>query len=148
VFEALVLAVALTQSSPQPVPTPQVLPAMWLNAPQAKLRVQIARTEQQRERGLMGVRKLAPHTGMLFVFDTDAPIEFWMKDTLIPLDMVFIGKNGFVRMVFANVPVVPLDSPDSAIPRRDGIAKFVLELPAGEAARDGFWYGVHISNLP
>src|SRR5438477_3314622 len=144
-FEALVLAIALTQSSPQPVPTPQTLPAIWLSAPNAKLRVQIARTEPQRERGLMGVRKLASHTGMLFVFGTDAPIEFWMKDTLVPLDMVFIGKNGFVRTVFANVPVVPLDSADSVIPRRDGIAKYVLELPAGEAARDGFWYGVHIS---
>lgn len=147
-LEALALAVALTQSSPQPIPTPQVLPAIWLNAPYARLRVQIARTEQQRERGLMGVRKLPAHTGMLFVFDADAPIEFWMKDTLVPLDMVFIGKNGIVRTVFANVPVVPLDSPDNAIPRRDGIAKYVLELPAGEAARDGFWYGVHISNLP
>ena len=92
-FEALALAIALTQSSPQPVPTPQTLPAIWLSAPHAKLRVQMARTEQQRERGLMGVRKLAPHTGMLFVFDTDAPIEFWMKDTLVPLDMVFIGKR-------------------------------------------------------
>ena len=50
--------------------------------------------------------------------------------------------------MFTNVPVVPVDSPDSAIPRRDGIAKYVLELPAGEAAGDGFWYGVHISNLP
>ncbi|HET9393984.1 MAG TPA: DUF192 domain-containing protein [Candidatus Rubrimentiphilum sp.] len=147
-LEALVLAVALNTSSPQPVPTPQILPAMWLSAPSARLRVQVARTEQQRERGLMGVRKLAAHTGMLFVFDADAPIEFWMKDTLLPLDMVFIGKNGIVRNVFANVPVVPLDTPDNLIPRRDGIAKYVLELPAGEAARDGFWYGVRISKLP
>jgi len=147
-FDALVLAVALAQSSPQPVPTPQTLPAIWLSAPHAKLRVQVARTQPQRERGLMGVRKLAAQTGMLFVFDTDALIEFWMKDTLLPLDMVFIGKNGYVRTVFANVPVVPLDTPDAQIPRRDGVAKYVLELPAGEAARDGFWYGVHISNLP
>src|SRR5205823_3398583 len=147
-FEALVLAVALTQSSPQLVPTPQTLQAIWLTAPHAKLRVQVTRTEPQRERGLMGVHKLSAHTGMLFVFDTDAPIEFWMKDTLLPLDMVFIGKDGFVRTVFANVPVVPVDTPDSQIPRRDGIAKYVLELPAGEAARDGFWYGVRISNLP
>jgi uncharacterized membrane protein (UPF0127 family) len=147
-FEALVLAVALTQSSPQPVPTPQTLPAIWLSAPHAKLRIQVARTEPQRERGLMGVRKLPAHTGMLFVFDTDAPIEFWMKNTRVPLDMVFIGKDGFVRTVFANVPVVPVDTPDNQIPRRDGIAKYVLELPAGEAARDGFWYGVHISKLP
>jgi len=46
------------------------------------------------------------------------------------------------------VPIVPIDTPDSQIPRRDGMAKYVLELPAGEAARDGLWYGVRISNLP
>lgn len=147
-FEALALAIALTQSTPQPVPTPQSLPAIWLRAPRARLYVQVARTEPQRERGLMGVRKLAARTGMLFVFGSDAPIEFWMKDTLVPLDMVFIGRNGVVRTVFANVPVVPVDTPDDQIPRRDGIAKYVLELPASEAARDGFTSGVHISNLP
>src|SRR5436305_229873 len=105
-FEALTLTLALAQSSPQPVPTPQTLRAMTLRTPAAQLCVQVAATEHQRERGLMGVRKLAPHTGMLFIFDSDAPIEFWMKDTLIPLDMVFIGRNGVVRAVFANVPVV------------------------------------------
>ena len=105
-------------------------------------------TELQRERGLMGVTKLAEHTGMLFVFNADVPIEFWMKDTLIPLDMIFIGKNGVVRTVFANVPVVPVDTADDRIPRRDGIAKYVLELPAGEAARDGFTRGVRILKLP
>ncbi len=147
-FEALALTLALIQSTPQPVPTPQTLPAIWLAAPHAQLRVQVARTQAQRERGLMGVHKLAAHTGMLFVFETDAPIEFWMKDTLVPLDMVFIRRNGVVRTVFANVPVVSPDAPDDRIPRRDGIAKYVLELPAGEAARDGFLYGVRISNLP
>ena len=147
-FEALVLVVALAQTLPAPVPTPQNLHAISISAPRAQLRVQIAMTEAQRERGLMGVTKLAEHTGMLFVFSADAPIEFWMKDTLIPLDMVFIGRNGVVRTVFANVPIVPLDTADDRIPRRDGIAKYVLELPAGEAARDGFTRGVRISNLP
>ncbi len=147
-FEALALTAALAQSSPQPVPTPQTLRVISLRAPAARLRVQVAATEAQRERGLMGVRSLAPHTGMLFVFDSDAPIEFWMKDTLIPLDMVFIGKNGTVRSVFSNVPVVSIDTPDARIPRRDGVAKYVLELPAGEAARDGLTGGVSIAHLP
>jgi uncharacterized membrane protein (UPF0127 family) len=147
-FEALALSIALTQSSPAPVPTPQTLRTIALAAPRAQLRVQVAMTELQRERGLMGVTKLAEHTGMLFVFNADAPIEFWMKDTLIPLDMIFIGKNGVVRTVFANVPVVPVDTADNRIPRRDGIAKYVLELPAGEAARDGFTRGVRILKLP
>jgi uncharacterized membrane protein (UPF0127 family) len=147
-FEALMLTLALTQSSPQPVPTPQSLRTVTLRAPAAQLRVQVAATEPQRERGLMGVRRLAPHTGMLFVFDSDSPIEFWMKDTLIPLDMVFIGRNGIVRTVFANVPVVSTDTPDDRIPRRDGIAKYVLELPAGEAVCVGISGGVMIPRLP
>jgi len=147
-FEALALTVVLAQSSPQPVPTPQSLRVISLRAPAAQLRVQVAATEPQRERGLMGVRKLAPHAGMLFVFDNDAPIEFWMKDTLIPLDMVFIAKNGTVRSVFRNVPIVATDTPDALVPRRDGVAKYVLELPAGEAARDGLVPGVIIAHLP
>lgn len=142
------LALIAAALAPQPVPTPQSLPVMRVPAPHARLRVQVARTEPQRERGLMGVRKLAPHTGMLFVFETDAPIEFWMKDTLIPLDMVFVGGNGIVRQVFANVPVVPTDTPDNRIPRRDGVAKYVIELPAGEAQSDGIVPGARIPNLP
>ncbi|HEX5274693.1 MAG TPA: DUF192 domain-containing protein [Candidatus Rubrimentiphilum sp.] len=146
-FEALALALALAQSSPQPIPTPQVLRVTVLRAPRATLRVQVAQTEPQRERGLMGVRRLAPHTGMLFVFDSDAPTEFWMKDTLIPLDMVFISGNGIVRQVFANVPVVSTDTSNDRIPRRDGVAKFVLELPAGEALLDGFKAGGLVPGL-
>ena len=140
-FETLALVAALAQTSPAPVPTPQNLHAISISAPRAQLRVQIAMTEAQRERGLMGVTKLAEHTGMLFVFGADAPIEFWMKDTLIPLDMVFIGRNGVVRTVFANVPIVSLDTADDRIPRRDGIAKYVLELPAGESSRRGLTVG-------
>jgi uncharacterized membrane protein (UPF0127 family) len=147
-FEALALGLALAQSTPLPMPTPQRLAMVAIASPRAQLRVQVARTEAQRERGLMGVRSLRAHTGMLFVFDTDAPIEFWMKDTLVPLDMIFIGKDGLVRTVFANVPVVPVDAPDDRIPRRDGLAKFVLELPAGEAARDGLARGVRVRGLP
>lgn len=147
-FEALAIVLALAQSSPLPMPTPQKLAMVAIAAPRAHLRLQVARTEAQRERGLMGVRYLPAHTGMLFVFDADAPIEFWMKDTLVPLDMIFIGKDGLVRTVFADVPVVPADTVDDRIPRRDGIAKFVLELPAGEAARDGLARGLLIGGLP
>lgn len=147
-FEALAMVLALAQGSPQPVPTPQKLAIVTIAVPRAHLRLQVASTQAQRERGLMGVRYLPAHTGMLFVFDSDAPIEFWMKDTLVPLDMVFIAQNGAVRSVFANVPVVPLDTADGRIPRRDGFAKFVLELPANEAARDGLAPGVRIGGLP
>jgi uncharacterized protein len=141
---AFVLAIA----SPAPVPAPQSLVGTKLQAPRAMLHVQIARTEAERERGLMGVKRLAPHTGMVFVFDRDAPVAFWMKDTLIPLDMVFISGAGTVRTVYDDVPVVSRSLPDDKIPLEQGSAKYVIELAAGEAAHDGLQPGAHVAGLP
>lgn len=132
-------------SSPPP---PQALAAIIVRAPDAALRVQVARTPEQRERGLMSVRHLATHTGMLFIFDSDAPVAFWMKDTLIPLDMVFVGADGTVRKIFTRVPVVSPRLPDQQIRLEQGNAKYVIELPAGEAANDGLRAGVHLEGLP
>jgi uncharacterized membrane protein (UPF0127 family) len=95
----------------------------------------------------MSVRHLAAHTGMLFVFDRDALVAFWMKDTLIPLDMVFLAPDGRVRKVFARVPVVSPKLPDSQIPVEEGSAKYVIELPAGEAALDGLRLGARVEGL-
>jgi uncharacterized protein len=128
-------------------PAPQHLTTIDVVAPKAHLTLQVATTEAQRELGLMSVTKLAPHTGMVFVFAQDGPEVFWMKDTLISLDMVFVGPDGTVRSVAANVPVVSEDTPDEKIPRRSGNGIFVLELPAGEAVKDGIVSGVHLNGL-
>lgn len=125
-------------------PAPQQLEKIVVRAPKAQLTLQVAQSEQERERGLMSVTKLPPHTGMVFVFDDEQPVEFWMKDTLVPLDMVFVGADGTVHSVAPKVPVVPLDTPDEKIPRRDGVAKFVVELPAGEARADGIVAGTKL----
>lgn len=140
---ALLLA-AMTSA----VPTPQALPLTTLRAPKAQLRVQVASTGPERERGLMGVTHLTPHTGMIFIFENDAPVAFWMKDTLIPLDMVFVGADGTVRRVYEKVPVVPLTLPDTQIPLEQGKAKYVIELPSGEARADGLKMGVRVDGLP
>lgn len=137
-FNALLLA--LTTSV-------QHLPTTVVRAPDATLTLQVARTEEQREFGLMNVSYLLPHTGMVFVFDRDQPVEFWMKDTIVPLDMVFVAPSGVVRTVFEDVPSTQPDTPDDKIPRRDGEAKFVLELPAFEAKKDGIETGVRLSGL-
>lgn len=146
IFKALLLA-ATIGATPAALPTPQSLQAIALRVPRATLHVQVARTPEQHERGLMSVRHLAPHTGMIFVFEQDAPVAFWMKDTLIPLDMVFLGSDGTVRKVFARVPIVSPRLPDSQIPLEQGAAKYVIELPAGEAAKDGLIPGVRIEGL-
>lgn len=115
-----------------------------VHAPKATLTLEIARTEAQRERGLMFRHSLSPHTGMIFLFERDEPIGFWMKNTLIPLDMVFVASDGTVRRVFANVAVVPANTPDDRIPQEQSQARYVIELPAGEAAGDGITAGVKL----
>ncbi len=128
-------------------PAPQHLPTITVRAPKATLTLQVASTEDQRETGLMSVTTLPARTGMVFVFDEDAPVMFWMKDTLVPLDMVFVGADGTVRSIAANVPVVPETTPDEQIPRRAGTGKFVIELPAGEARKDGIVVGTKFPEL-
>jgi uncharacterized protein len=120
------------------------LPTVVVHAPRADLTLEVARTEPQRERGLMGRATVPPHTGMIFVFDGDEPVEFWMKDTLVSLDMVFVAADGSVRRVYADVPVLRSGVNDDAIPREGATAKYVIELHAGEAAKDGIAAGVRL----
>ena len=121
-----------------------LLTIITVHAPRHDLVLEVARTEMQREHGLMDRKVLGAHTGMLFVFDADEPVAFWMKDTLVPLDMIFIGADGRVRRVFANVPVVAPALADDRIPRESSSGKYVIELPAGEAAADGIDAGIHL----
>jgi len=126
------------------------LPTVTVRAPLADLTLEVARTEPQRERGLMDRKAVAPHTGMIFVFEGDGPVQFWMKDTLEPLDMIFVGADGRVRRIYANVAVVAKGAGDDVIPRESGSAKYVIELAAGEAAKDGIVTGtkLDLSRVP
>ena len=126
------------------------LQSVTVHAPHADLTLEVARTPSQREYGLMNRAQVAPHTGMIFVFDGDGPVAFWMKDTREPLDMIFLAADGTVRRVFANVPVVPRTMADQDIPREADVAKYVIELAAGEAAKDGIAAGVRLDlrNVP
>ena len=121
------------------------LAVVTIHAPKADLRLEVARTGAQREHGLMNRTSLPPHTGMIFVFPQDGPLTFWMKNTLVPLDMVFVGSDGTVRLVDANVAVVSRSLPDDQIPLENGSGKYVIELPAGEAAQDGIITGIRLN---
>lgn len=120
------------------------LPTVSVQAPNARLTLEVARTPAQREHGLMDRKSLAPNTGMIFVFERDEPVDFWMKDTFVPLDMIFVSASGTVRRVFANVPVVSPTLADEQIPRESAQAKYVIELAAGQSARDGIVTGTKL----
>ena len=90
--------------------------------------VKLAETEAQRRHGLMFTPYLPKQQGMLFVFETDAPRQFWMKNTQIPLDILFFASDGrLVNIVHSAVPF-SLTARNSA-----GPARYVLELNGGIA---------------
>jgi uncharacterized protein len=133
------------EACPAPAQTANPVP-IRVQAPLETLDLRIADTLAKREYGLMCVRSLPPRTGMIFAFsDGDNLRDFWMKNTLIPLDMVFVSKNGLVNDVHANVPSTNVDTPDARIPHRDGTGTYVIELAAGEAARAGIKPGTMLS---
>jgi uncharacterized protein len=94
--------------------------------------VELATTDGQRQQGLMFRKSMAPADGMLFDFKIDRDVTMWMRNTLIPLDMVFISKDGKVTHVHANA--VP-HSEDIISSR--GPVRFVLELNGGTAKQLG-----------
>lgn len=94
----------------------------------ARFSVEIAATEAQREYGLMDRDHLAAAAGMLFVFPEPVHAMFWMKDTRIPLDMIFADPAGRVTHVAANAR--PMDQ--TVIDGGDGV-RFVVEINGGLA---------------
>jgi uncharacterized membrane protein (UPF0127 family) len=94
-----------------------------------KFEVDLATNDAERARGLMFRKQLGPYEGMLFDFYQEMPVSFWMKNTLIPLDMVFIAADGTVKHVHANAVPLSTDSVSSRYPVRG-----VLEINGGSAA--------------
>ncbi|WP_339107028.1 DUF192 domain-containing protein [Thioclava sp. GXIMD4216] len=93
-----------------------------------RFRIELATTAQQRARGLMYRETLPQDAGMLFVYPDEAPRAFWMRNTLIPLDMLFIDAAGQIVSVHENA--IPGDDTPIA---SGGKARFVLELNGGQA---------------
>lgn len=96
---------------------------------------ELATDEAAREHGLMLRASLAPDRGMLFVFPDTAPRGFWMKSTLIPLDILYFDAQR--KLVSAQQDVPPCKADPCPIYPSAGPARYVLELPAGTARRIG-----------
>ena len=94
-----------------------------------KFEVDLATNDAERSRGLMFRKQLGAYEGMLFDFYQEMQVSFWMKNTLIPLDMVFIAADGTVKHVHANAVPMSTDAIPSLYPVRA-----VLEINGGSAA--------------
>ncbi len=98
--------------------------------------VEVANTPQDRARGLMFRTVLGPDEGMLFPSAAPAQQSFWMKNTPLPLDIIFIGTDGRISNIAASTTPYSLDSVTST-----GLASAVLEIPGGRAAELGIMPG-------
>ncbi len=95
-----------------------------------RLDIYLAMSNEQRARGLMHVRSLPQTTGMLFVYESDGYLSIWMKNTYIPLDIVFARADGSVSSIEYDAEPLSLRSMEALEPVR-----YVLELNAGVAKR-------------
>jgi len=97
--------------------------------------LEIANTPSERERGLMNRTELREDAGMLFVFEKEDEYKFWMKNTLIPLDMIWMDKEGKIVYIKENAEPCKADPCESFGPV--GKAKYVLEINGGLVKKTG-----------
>jgi len=105
-----------------------------------KLTVEWAVTPSERERGLMGREKMAADHGMLFDFGSEQPLYFWMKNTPLSLDMIFIKADGQTSRIEKRTTPFSEDLIPGGAP-----ARYVLELVGGSADRLGLAPGDHFT---
>lgn len=133
---AAVLSAALAVACTGPLSAETCNPAAatfrW-NGGETRFDIELAITPAQRERGLMFRDRMPATAGMLFVFDHPQDVAFWMKNTRIPLDMLFIGPDGQVLAVHPDA--IPGDL--TPIPGPPRATEFVLEINGGLARRLG-----------
>lgn len=106
-----------------------------------RIEAEVARTAEERQVGLMYRRALAEDRGMLFDFGADTDISMWMKNTFIPLDMVFVRSDGVVhRIEHSTTPF------SEAIVSSGAPVRYVIELAAGVAAKRGIARGDRVEH--
>lgn len=123
---AATLWLACAMGSMSPVARPESLPTTTVELGSAAFVVEVADTDAQRMRGLMFRDAMPADHGMLFVFEQELPLSFWMKNTRIPLDMLYFDRAARLVSIQSNVPpCVTAYCPSYAA---EGPSQFVLEL--------------------
>jgi uncharacterized membrane protein (UPF0127 family) len=144
---------ACSPQTPAPAPAASTVPAkhpvsgldvipltISQNGKVHNFRVEVARTFEQQQKGLMFRTQMGADEGMLFPSDVAEARSFWMKNTVISLDIVFIGADHRISNIAANAVPYSLDPLSS-----EGPAIAVLELNGGRAAELGFTPGARVT---
>jgi uncharacterized membrane protein (UPF0127 family) len=134
---ALAAGFAAAQTEPQPK-----LATVPLAAGMHAITAEVARTDDQRQMGLMLRRQMAPHEGMLFVFDDLAVHCFWMKNTLLPLSIAFLADDGRIVDIVDMTP----KSEASNCPSRP--VRYALEMNKGWFAQRAIKPGFRLTGEP
>ncbi|OGS11215.1 MAG: hypothetical protein A2234_11045 [Elusimicrobia bacterium RIFOXYA2_FULL_58_8] len=114
----------------------------------SRVEAELALTPQAQTRGLMFKETMPDKAGMLFVFADDEIRTFWMKNTYVSLDIVFLDGDMKVRNVFHRVPRSNPSQPEAEVAKVSAPAKFVLELAAGKARKSRLQPGSVIKVYP
>ncbi|HUH77753.1 MAG TPA: DUF192 domain-containing protein [Devosia sp.] len=101
-----------------------------------RFHVEVVDTPELRAKGLMFRQDLADDAGMLFDFKEEREVSFWMQNTYIPLDMIFVGSDGLVKTIHVNARPHDVTSIPSEVP-----VQFVLEIPGGRSTEIGLQPG-------
>lgn len=101
----------------------------------------LADTKEKIEKGLMFVKHLPEDEGMLFLLTGQGPHYFWMKNTLIDLDIIYLSADKTITQLYERVPHTYTYTPDHEIPLVKGDGAYVLEVPAGTITRQGLKTG-------
>lgn len=134
-FAVCALLAACSRGEPQSgLPTTNIVISTHQGS--AKFSVEIAADEASREKGLMYRQTLPPDAGMLFEYPTPAPVVFWMKNTPLSLDMVFIKQDGTISTIASNT--IPYS--EDRIPSSEPV-RAILEIDGGRAAALGIQPG-------
>jgi uncharacterized protein len=113
----------------------KTLPTATISIKGVPVTVEIARSEKEQEMGLMFRKRLADGKGMIFVYDVDKQLSFWMKNTLIPLSIAYIASDGTITDIIDMTPL------STAAVVTSHYVRYALEAPQGWYARSGIHAG-------
>ena len=138
----ILAALLLSGCSPKALPANHVYLLFETAEGPFAVRAEVADTDEERQTGLMNRASLPPYAGMLFSFDHDLIAAFWMNDTLIPLDLVFISEDWRVREIVRNAQPCAADPCEHYYSQSE--VRYVLEVNAGFMDAHGISVGQRI----